>query len=165
MNRLAIAIWMLLASGCDQPADHLPGTYTGTLDSSVTASRMANLRPNDDGGDYVADVTQYSSSSSSAGTRVVVRHDGEVHGQPTFTATLGEICEVPFQLLEGGQISGALLNARCRCRLDDEWVEGPATVSGSYEEGRLQLDVNVSYMGSEAHTGGCTHGFVSSSSP
>ena len=72
---------------------------------------------------------------------------------------------MPFQLAEGGRISENLLNARCRCRLDDEWVEGPATVSGSYEEGRLQLDVSVSYMGSAEHTGGCTHGFVSSGSP
>jgi len=89
MSRLTIVAWVLVALGCEGPADTLPGTYNGSLDSSVTASRVANLRPDDEGEDYVADVTHYSSSSSSIGTQVVVRRTGEAHGQPTFAATLG----------------------------------------------------------------------------
>lgn len=161
-----IATLLVLALGCDDPEEALPGSYTGTLDSSVTASRVANLRPDGESeGDYVADVTQYSSSTSASGARVTIRRTGTSHGHTTFEASVGDVCVVPFHLLEDHSISQLLLPARCRCALDGEWVEGQATVSGSFDEGRLQLDIDVSYMGSEEHTGGCSHSFVSSSPP
>jgi len=159
-----IATLLLLAFGCEDPEAALPGSYTGTLDSSVTASRVANIRPDGEGG-RVADVTHYSSSSSASGTRVTIRRTGASHGHTTFDASVSGLCDVPIHLLEGGTISELLLPARCRCDLDGEWVEGNATVSGSFQEGRLQLDIGVSYMGSEEHTGGCTHTFVSSAAP
>jgi hypothetical protein len=162
--RWIVVVLFVLAVGCDDPEEALPGSYSGTLDSTVTASRITNMRPDGEGG-TVADVTHYSGSSSASGTRVTVRRTGTSHGNTTFEASVGDLCEVPFQLLEGGSISQQLLPARCRCNLDGTWVESHATVSGSFQPSRFELNIHVSYMGSEEHTGGCSHTFVSTASP
>lgn len=150
----------LLAMGCESPEEALPGTYVGTLDSNVSAARVANQRPDGAGG-TVADVTHYSRSNSASGVHVVVRRTGSTDGHTTFTATVGKVCEVPLQLLDNGSISNLVLPAHCRCDLDGTWVKGNATVSGRFAGGRLNLEIDVSFMGSKDHTGGCSHTFVS----
>lgn len=157
----AVGVTLLLATGCDSPADELPGTYVGSLDTSTQASRVENQRP-DGQGAFLADVSRYANSTSTSGARVVVRRLGDASGYPSFEATLGDVCTIRFQLLDGGSLSDNMQEVRCPCRLGDRTVEGPAGVFGSYHEGLLNLSVSVSLPGPE-YGGGCTHTFRSDS--
>lgn len=124
---------------------------------------MENERP-DGQGAFRADVTHYADSASTTGARVVVRRLADASGYPNFEATLGDVCTVRFQLLDGGSLSNNLQQARCPCPLGERSVEGPAGVHGSYHGGRLDLSVQVSLPNPE-YTGGCTHTFGSELTP
>lgn len=161
-RRIVFPLLALSLAACGSAADDLPGTYTGRLHTSRQGSRMENLRPNGDS--FAADVTHFTGSTTNDGARVEIRAIGERGGNPSFEADLAGICTVAFQYLDGGHLSDNMLGPTCRCETDRGVVEGPALVSGSFSEGRLELTVAVSLPNPE-YTGGCTHAFTSMPSP
>jgi len=152
---LAVLLLSLLPA-CSEPAEELPGSYTGTLDTAVTASRMADRRPNGDG--FVATITHYTNGASATGVQLPVRRMPDVGGNPSFEASLGDVCDIHFQLLDGGTISDNMLPNTCRCSLDGGWVSGEAAITGDFTERELRIQVNVTLPRSE-YTGGCTYTF------
>lgn len=159
---LLTALTVLVAStltGCDEPADDLPGTYVGRLDTTVQASHMANVRPNGDS--FQADVTHYTNGASTEGLHLSVRRSADVGGNPSYDASLGDVCNLRFQLLEGGRISDNMLPVTCRCQIDGHWIDGDATVTGNFTEQELRIQVDVTLPRSE-YSGGCTHSFEAS---
>ena len=153
----ALAVLLLpTLTACDDVADELPGAYVGRLDTAVSASRMTNVRPNGDS--YQGDISHYSGGTSTEGLRFEVRRTADVGGSPSYDASLGELCGIRFQLLEGGHISDNMLPVTCRCQLDGHWVEGEAAVTGDFSEHELRIQVDVTLPRSE-YAGGCTHSF------
>jgi len=148
-----------MLTACDGPAEELPGAYVGRLDTTVTASRTVNLHP--DGDSYLADVTHYSGGTSREGLRLSVRRGADLDGYPSYDASLGDICDLRFQLLDGGRISDNMLPATCRCPLDGHWVEGYPSVTGDFTDQELRFEVTVTLSGPE-YSGGCTHSFAAS---
>ena len=150
------SLLLLVLTACDGPAEELPGTYVGRLDTTIQASRMANLHPH--GGRYQADITHYTNATSTEGLRLSVRRVADVAGNPSYDANLGDMCDLRFQLLEGGSISNNMFPVRCRCQLDGHWVEGDAIVTGDFTDSELRFEVDVTLPRLE-YTGGCTHSF------
>lgn len=148
----------MVLCACTSTREKIPGAYSGELTSNDQASLMRDRRPDGKGG-FVAKVTHYSGSTTTAGARVAIRDVGDVHGHPTFSADLAGICSLRFQLLEGGRLASNLEQSVCGCVLDGERVAGQTSVTGSYREGTLTLDIDVSLRGTETYTGGCVHTF------
>lgn len=163
MKRAPLVSIFLLA-GCTSARQELPGSYAGDLTSNNQASVAQNVRPDGKGG-RVATVRHFAGGTTATGVRVTVRDLGDVRGNPTFTADLDGLCTLRFQLLQGGALSSNLEKSSCGCVLEGQRVDGHTSVTGSYREGALSLDVTVALQGTGAYTGGCNYTFQGHEQP
>lgn len=90
-----------------------------------------------------------------------MRRSADVGGNPSYDASLGDACDLRFQLLEGGRISDNILPVMCRCQLDGRWADGEASVTGDFAAQELRMQGNLTLADPE-YTGGCTHSFEAS---
>jgi hypothetical protein len=156
----AFAVIVAFTAACTSAEKELPGSYTATIITFNPRKRTSEYRE----GRVTGDTTS-SGESTTKGARVEVRKlEGGTN--PTFEASISDLCTVSFQLELEGVVVDAPQGSRCTCRLGDMPAEGAATVFGRFQKRELLLGigVGVAAAGSE-YIGACSYSVTAKPAP